>query len=746
MQLSASRRTAMRGLALPPGRFAATLLVLSLRAAYAAEPDVPPGPAPDADMAPVPASVVQVRGAAPTADTSALSQSSLDAHWAQSQVSDEFVRNYIAPSSDFSQVVQMTPSLFSYSPNGAGLGDTKTVFRGFGDGNYNISFDGIPFQDTNGVSHHSWTFFPSPFLGGAVVDRSPGSASMIGQATFNGGINLLSRVLEPNRRSTASASFGSWHTQTYNFEHESGQFGERQNQNLIFTVQDMHSDGFQTFNQQKRGDASLKYQNALTDSTTLTVFASYLNLRTNTPNIKGPTRAQAAQFGDDYLLSADPSQANWYAFNFYKINTDFEYIGLTSNLGKGWKLDDKAYTYSYWNKQNYNGTKLPASTANTTANQTGTDKLNSYRTSGNILRLLDDTAFGQLRTGLWSDYAKSYRYQIAANPLTWQDNPVPNFTEHYQTTTLQPFVEIEIPLGDKLRLTPGVKYAWYHQHFNHLADNGGAVGNLGGKPNIVNTVSYNDVMPSLDLHYALAPNWSLYAQYGTGDLIPPTNVFDVKNAAVSQTPKAQSSKSYQVGSVFKSERWTLDADAYYTKLDGAYSSSPDPVTGDPVYFLNDSQVNKGVEVESTVMLGGGLSLYLNGSYGSARYGDGKWVAQAPKDSETLGLTYRRAGWNTGLFAKRVGRNYEDNGAVHEAFVIDPVTVVNLFANTTIRTPNSFARQVKLQLGVNNLLGKHGITDVLKAGTSTSSSAAPSQLDQLQLLAARSVSLTLSADF
>ncbi|HEX8787022.1 MAG TPA: TonB-dependent receptor [Telluria sp.] len=742
MQLFVSPRAAARGIALPSGRFALTLLVLSLRAAYAAEPVEMP-----AADAPVPeAAVVQVRGAAQTADTNAPSQSSLDARWAQSQVSDDFVRNYVAPSADFSQVVQMTPSLFSYSPNGAGLGDTKTVFRGFGDGNYNISFDGIPFQDTNGVSHHSWVFFPSPFLGGAVVDRSPGSASMIGQATFNGGINLLSRVLEPNRRSTASASFGTWQTQVYNFEHETGQFGERQNQNLMFTVQDMRSNGFQTFNQQKRGDASLKYQNALTDSTTLTVFASYLNLKTNTPNIKGPTRAQAAQFGDDYLLSADPTQSNWYGYNFYNITTDFEYIGLASNLGGGWKLDDKAYTYRYWNKQNYDGSKVPASIANTTANQTGTDKLNSYRTSGNILRLSDDTAYGQLRTGLWSDYAKSFRYQYPTNPLTWQDNAVPNFSEHYQTTTLQPFVEIEIPLSDKLRVTPGVKYAWYHQHFNHLADNGGAVGNLGGKPDLTNSVSYNDVMPSLDIHYALAPNWSVYAQYGTGDLIPPTSVFDVKNAAVSQTPKAQSSKSYQVGSVWKSEVFTLDADAYYTKLDGAYSSSPDPVTGDPVYYLNNSQVNKGVEVESTVTFGGGWSAYLNGSYGSAKYDTGKWVAQAPKDTETLGLTYRRSGWNVGMFAKRVGRNYEDNGAVHEAFVIDPITVTNLFANTTIRTPNTFARQVKVQLGVNNLFDKHGITDILKAGTSTSSSANPSQLDQLQLLSARSVNLTLSADF
>jgi len=725
-----------------PTRFVLSALVLTIHAAYAAEPV----PASDADQVVPPTAVVEVHSTTATATTTAPSQGSLTARSAQSEVSNEFVRNYISPASDFSQVIQMTPSLFSYSPNGVGLGDTKTSFRGFQDGNYNIGFDGIPFQDTNGVSHHSWVFFPSPFVGGAVVDRSPGSASVIGQATFNGSVNLLSRPLESQERSTASASFGTWNTQVYGFEHETGQFGENNNQNLLFTVQDMKSDGYETFNDQKRGDASLKYQNALTENTTLTVFASYLNLKSNTPNIKGPTRAQVAQFGNDYLLSADPTQPNYYGYNFYNVTTDFEYIGLTSNLGGGWKLDDKVYTYRYWNKQNYDGTKVPTSIANTAANETGIDKLNSYRTSGNLLRLSDETAMGVLRTGLWTDYARSYRFQYASNPLNWLDNAVPNFNETYQTTTLQPFVEFEFAVTDKLKITPGVKYAFYHQHFNHLADNGGAVGLLNGAPSINNSVTYTDVLPSLDAHYMLQPNWSLYAQYGTGDLIPPTSVFDVKNAAVAQKPKSEYSKTYQIGSVWKSDRYTLDVDAYYTKLDGAYSSSPDLITGETDYFLNSSQVNKGVEAESNIVLGRGFSLYLNGSVGSAKFGTGQWVALAPKDTETLGLIYKVAGWDVGTFVKRVGKNYEDNGAVHQAFTIDPVTLTNLFANYSFRTPHSFTKLVKLQLGVNNLFNKQNITDILKGGTATSTSANPSALDQLQLLPERSVSFSLSADF
>lgn len=723
-----------------PARFAMTLLVFAVHCAYAAPADIVIDPETGAPIA-----VVEVRSTLTPAAKGAPSHVSLDARSAQSSVDNDFIRNYTSPVSDFSQVTQMTPGLFTYSPNGVGLGDAKTTFRGLSDGNYNILFDGIPFQDTNGVSHHSWVFFPALFLGGAEVDRSPGTAATIGQATFNGTINLLSRPLEKERRDTASVTYGSWNTQMYSYEHETGQFGANANQNLLFNVQDVKSDGYQTFNQQKRGAASVKYQNALTQDTTITAFASYLNLRTNTPSIKGPTRAQIAQFGDDYLLSGNPNDANYFGYNFYNITTDFEYLGVVSNLGNGWTLDDKAYTYRYWNKQNYNGTKLPTSLANTTANQTGVDKLNSYRTRGNLLRVSNENTYGTLRTGLWSDYASSFRYQFPTNPLNWVDAAVPNFSETYQTSTLQPFVEFEFKIGQDLKITPGIKYAYYHQHFNHLADNGGAVGNLGGKPNLTNSVTYHDTLPSLDVHYMLRPNWSLYAQYGTGDLAPPTSIYDVPNAKVTQEPKSQYSKTYQVGTVWQGGAYSVGGDVYYTKLDGAYSSSTD-LFGNTTWFLNSSEVTKGIEVEGNAALGYGFSVYANATYGSAKYGTGEWVDSAPKDTETLGLNYKDNGAAVGLLVKRVSHTYSDNGAVHQAFDIAPVTVVNLFGNYTFDTPNSFTKKVKLQLGLNNLLDKHTITSVAKGGTATSSSLHPSQLDQLLLLPARSYTATLSMDF
>ena len=678
--------------------------------------------------------IVEITGKTVTAAKTALSQGSLTARSAQSIVSDEFIRNLTSPVADFSQVLQMTPGMYSYSPNGVGLGDTKTFFRGFADGDYTVSFDGIPFQDTNSPSHHTWAFFPSQFLGGAVIDRSPGSAATIGPANFGGSVNLLSRNLEPEQRIGVFDSYGSFNTKIYGAEFESGQFGADGASNLLVNAHQMTSDGYQSYNKQTRDAVSLKYQYAITKDTALTLFGSYIDLKANTPNIKGPTRAQVAQFGDDYLLSNNPKQANYWGYNFYHVTSDFEYAGLTSNLGGGWKLDDKLYTYAYHNQQNYNGSTITATSA--------TDKLNSYRTYGNLLRLSQESAFGILRTGLWAENADTNRYQIPSDPRTWVDAALPNFHERFKTTTLQPFVEYEFQVAKDLKITPGVKYSSYRQDLTQYADNGKTVGNLGGQPSVQHAVTYNTVLPSIDVHYMLQPNWSVYGQYAAGDEIPPSSVFDVKNANVTALPSSIKSKTFQIGSVWKSDSFTFDVDAYHIKFDNAYSSFTDNA-GNTTFFANGSSTTQGIEAEGNVVLGAGFSLYANATYGSAKFASGQWVAGAPSDTETLGLNYNRGGWDIGWLNKRVGTMYNDNGSVHQAVKISPFTISNLFVNYTIKRPAQFVKQAKIQFGINNLFDKHSIVGVNPASTSSS---APAPGDALTLLPARSLSLALNLDF
>ncbi|MBV8635572.1 MAG: TonB-dependent receptor plug domain-containing protein, partial [Burkholderiaceae bacterium] len=226
----------------------------------------------------------------PAAAKVAVSQGSLDARSAQSIVSDDYVRNFMTPESDFSQVFEITPGAFSYSPNGVGNGNAATTVRGLTDSQYLITFDGIPFNDTNGVSHHSYVFFPAMAVGGAVIDRSPGSAATIGQATFGGSLNLLSRNLEPGQRTSLTGSYGTWNTTLGILEYESGQFGSEGRSNVLVNVQQMNSNGYQTLDTQDRQALSLKYQYIVSPSTVVTFVESYMDVRNSQLDAGAPYR------------------------------------------------------------------------------------------------------------------------------------------------------------------------------------------------------------------------------------------------------------------------------------------------------------------------------------------------------------------------------------------------------------------------------------------------------------------------
>ena len=164
------------------------------------------------------------------------------------------------------------------------------------------------------------------------------------------------------------------------------------------------------------------------------------------------------------------------------------------------------------------------------------------------------------------------------------------------------------------------------------------------------------------------------------------------------------------------------------------------MTGDTIYFLNGKSVTQGVEAESTILVGRGLAVYLNATKGTAKYTDTHlWVQNAPSDTETIGLTYNISQWNVGLFSKRVGQMFNDNGSLHQAVPIDPFDLTNFFVNYTLRGGSRLS-QSRLRLAVNNLTDSHAITAVVPANIKSSLAAAG---DILTLMAGRSVSVSLT---
>ena len=689
---------------------------------------------------------ITVEAAVTLAVEAAPSQSSLEAKSAESIISSTYIRNFTAPTGDYSDVLQMSPGTFSVSPNGPGLGDTKTFFRGFKDGFYNMTFDGIPFNDTNDPTHHSWVWFPKPFIGSTVFDRSPGDATSIGPSNSGGSINLLSREATVDQSVEATVSYGSFNTRMLSLDFDSGLFGGTDKKSsILLNVHNLSSDGYQSYNHQDRWAGAAKYQYKFNERTVLTAFTGVVDLASNTPNVKGPTRAQVAQFGDNYLLNNNPSDPLYYKFNSYQIPTDFEYVGLHSELGHGWRIENKAYSNRYYNHQQYNnGTSINPTSA--------TDKLNSYRKYGNIANLSQESARGIFRAGFWYERANTDRFQTPTDPRTFVDLLTPNFHEQFITQSAQPFVQYEYHVTKRLTVSAGFKVSNYNVHLNQFADNGKTIGCLGGTVTagicrgglsfVTHTANYRSWQPTTDVRYRLKNNWSVYGQYATGNVIPPSSVFDVKNAAVALIPKPTQTKTFQFGSVLKTNRLTLDADAYFIHVQNPYASAPD-ATGEPVYYLTGATHTQGFEVEGNAVIGRGFFLYGNGTIGTAKYADTQlWVASSPHDTETVGLTYLRKNWDIGFFNKRVGQLYNDNGSKNQAVAIDAFNISNLFLNYTVKQ-TSFLRGTKFRVGVNNLFDRHSIVGISPASTATS---VPAPGDFLTLMAGRSIVVSVTLGY
>ena len=214
----------------------------------------------------------------------------LEARSARTEVTPIFIQNFTSPLADFGELVEMAPGTFSLNTNGIGLGQDKTFFRGFPDGDYDIDFDGVPFYDTNSPTHHTWAFFPDPWVGSVDFDRSPGSASTIGPTPFGGSIHLLSPDMSAAPVIQGSVSYGSFNTELYDLTVDSGAFGGKKS-NLLVDVQHMQSKGYQTDNFQNRNAGMLKYVYKFSENNVLTGFSGVVWLDANTPN-NNPTRGQ----------------------------------------------------------------------------------------------------------------------------------------------------------------------------------------------------------------------------------------------------------------------------------------------------------------------------------------------------------------------------------------------------------------------------------------------------------------------
>ena len=600
------------------------------------------------------------------------SQGSLVATQPQSIVNSDFIQKNDSPAANYTDIIKFTPSVFTVDPNGPGLAENLgTSIRGFQDGQFNVTFDGIPWGDSNDFTHHSTSYFMPQDIGNVVVDRGPGNAGTLGDATFGGTVYVQSDNPRKDGGATAWLSYGSFKTKLLGFRYDTGTVDRWHGASGFISAKTLSSNGYLSNAKLDRSDVFLKFLQPLGGSTTLS-FAANLNKVHQNPPI-GATFAQIQTFGANYAYNTDPTSQSYYGYQLDKITTDYEYIGLNSHVD-GWTFDNKLYTYGYyhdgWNGEDPNG-ETPNGTLYGANNVPGQQMHMYYRSVGDIFRVSKEIGPGEAQAGVWYDHQTNSRaqYEIdlsdnnAYNPLLGVCGcNVPtllNAADRLMEDQLfmrQYYLQYVWHAVDGLDLTGGIK----HVNFERVLD--AAVNQKTGTP-LSTDKTYTRNLASFDAHYEIRRNWAVYAQWAQGFLAPNLNVFYIADPSKNEV-SPQSTTNVQAGTTWVGEHVTVSADVYKIDFNNEIASRGSGVNK---YFYNLGGVKyHGVELEGTVNVGMGFAVYGNASVNSAKLDNNDptsndtWVPNTPDRTAALGLLYSDGALQGSLMGKYVGRRYGDS--------------------------------------------------------------------------------------
>ncbi len=392
----------------------------------------------------------------------------------QSIVSRAIIDKAVSPTADFFDVIRLTPGASGTSNgNGPGLSESKVILRGFKDGQYNITYDGVPFGDSNDPTHHSTAYFPNGTYERIIVDRGPGSATDLGQASYGGNVHIISREVTDDRFAEAQGVFGSYNTYLLRGTIQTGALDNLGGVKAVVVGEYKNTEGALTGSQAWFVNGYGKIEKPLGTWGKLSLLGSYNQdfyyqsdnngvscaataaVAAGLPAPGEVTQAscsptsQVGLYGKGFGLvdNADrqfdntrysSSNKNW---NWTNKATDFEILRFQANITDKLSFDNKVYTYFYKNFtfSSETSTTLCATATTTTCTvakpsntigQTttvnasgvavvnpgdigGYTKLNQYRTSGDIAQLNYETPIGIAKAGVWYEHSTSHRYRYA---------------------------------------------------------------------------------------------------------------------------------------------------------------------------------------------------------------------------------------------------------------------------------------------------------------------------------------------
>lgn len=652
----------------------------------------------------VTATIDDPNAAAPgTASALAPSQANMAEIEPQSVLNRNYIQTIASPKADYLAVLELTPSAVNASPNGAGLSSKSATVRGFQDGEYDVTFDGIPFGDPGAFGHATTAFFPAPTLDKVVVDRGPGTASNLGNATFGGTVALYSAPTTDKPSGQLSTMYGSGDTWQVAGTGNTGTMNKIGTQ-ASANYSHLESDGLLDHAGFRQDNLLIKVKQPLGDHTTLTLTADYNQVTWNT--FTAQPRKQTDRFGLEFGgLNDDPNSQGYFNYNIDDRHADFEYLQLQGDYGS-WRVDNKLYTYGL-RDSGPGGVSLLGTTPNQSllpqGGVPGAINHSVYRAYGDMLKVEKDVGSGwldsTLRAGIWAERTYQNQDQVTVDlstmtPRVFTGSPNPNIIDTRQhTNTTQSYFEVEWRPIENLSIVPGVKQIIFDRTLQGVS-NYLPVGGAG---------HFSTTLGAVAANYRISPNLAAYAQWAEGFQAPKVNILQGDGSDV----EPQQTKNYQAGLVWKTPRMVADIDVYYIDFANLVTSVEQPIGpgGSLVnVFVNQGGViYKGIEGEFTHLLGdSGFSFTANGSLNSAYSKTTHLqISNAPSATADVGFIYDGGPLYGSFLIKYVGTRFTGTGETSGANY-NPNTRLPTYNYANLNIGYRFAPDLRLQLSTNNL--------------------------------------------
>jgi iron complex outermembrane receptor protein len=662
-----------------------------------------------------------------------------------SVVNEHTIQNQLTGTESYADAARLTPSVNNINPNGPGLMETDgPTIRGFQDGQYNLTFDGIPIGDSNDFTHHSTSFFTDDEIGETIVDRGPGTAETVGDATFGGTISVRTINPTPTATVTPYGEYGSYDTSLEGVTADTGAIQSANGASAVVNGEHLQSNGALTNAPQERSNYFGKVVVPVGDNTTVTLLSDYNKLYQSPP--VGATPAQMAYYGDNFAYTNDPGQQNYGRYNTDHITTDMEYIDVASHLSDGWEYDGKLYTYAYYH-EDLNGDDvldqgapgqyteadlagLQAGAANEVvltpggAEQAGVPGQvfkNTYRSVGTIQRAQKDFAWGDIKLGVWLDHQVNTRFvqnvdltdgnAINYDPNDSNGGKVKQLNDdgsierlqHNQLYTFQPYLQADYVPIEGLTLTGGVKYAFFKRALD------AAVQQKTEAPTGY-THDWGKFLPSFEVKYAFSPSLSAYAQVAEGFLAPNLNTFYSSNINTNAY-QPEETWNYQTGVAYQDQHLALGADVYLVHFMNYIASKPDPNepgSANDIFYNAGGAIYKGIEGEATYTFDNGFSFFANGGLNKSNYtASNAYVDEAPQFTANGGIIYDKNGVYASAIDEVTGGEYGSAAALgsnprEPGQWYNPYNIVNLAIGYTFNHVYPHLSQIKVKLNVDNL--------------------------------------------